>query len=919
MGFLGLLKRYLQNKTGIAQPSEALAQLLKGIELHQVGDFQTSLTASQQALELYRMNVDRAGEGAALGNLGLAYQGLGNYQQALNCHQASLEIAQTLSNKQSEASSLGNLGLVYFQLGDYSAAGKHHAQHLDLAKTLDDAQGIANALGNLGMVFDAIGQYSEAMDYHRQALELKKELGDRQGVASTLGNLGIVQYSIGNYKQALDYHQQHLNISREIADKFGEATALSHIGNTYYLLGQSDNALTYYEQHLAIAQNIGDKFGEGSALSNLGNAYQLLKQYEQALEHYQHALRITQEIQDVQGEGSTYNSLGTTYLFLENLQAATDCFEKAFAISNKIGDLTVKAAALDNLGNVCQALQQYDSAIQAQKQAYQINQEIGDIEGIGTAANNLGNTYCQSGNFAEAESILREGIQTWESLRTELEDLQKVSLIDTQRTAYALLQEALVAQERYHEALEVSEQGRAQAFIELLLSRSIHPIGTETANKLKPTPIQTEQIQQLAQQLRITIVEYSIVQTRYPLMYAWVISPSGDINFQAIDCAPLIENLGVSSLQEMSWKMHEEIGVEGLVRGQSQDNSQVGDTTVTNYPLLQSLHQYLIGPIQQYLPRHPDDLVAIVPQNDLFLIPFNALSDGHGIPLIDQHTLLTVPSIQTLELLLTQSTVHKSPLSNRETTLIVGNPTMPAVSVKLGEAPAPLANLPGAEAEARAIAQLLDVDCVTGKLATKPAIQSQLLTAKRIHLATHALLDDIRQVGMPGAIALAPSDNDIGFLSADEIMEYQMQADFIILSACVTGLGKLTGDGVVGLSRSFLAAGVPRLVVSLWSVSDISSTLLMVKLHHLLNDIQEPQIGYMAQTLRQAQQWLRSLTTEQAVAELHKLQPHIQESFRNRSRVGQAYFNRYLKDMHNRSPYPFANPAYWASFTTVGI
>ncbi len=108
-------------------------------------------------------------------------------------------------------------------------------------------------------------------------------------------------------------------------------------------------------------------------------------------------------------------------------------------------------------------------------------------------------------------------------------------------------------------------------------------------------------------------------------------------------------------------------------------------------------------------------------------------------------------------------------------------------------------------------------------------------------------MDDIKQLSVPGAIALAPSDNDNGFLTAGEILEMKLNAELIVLSACSSGQGKITGDGVIGLSRSLFAAGIPSVIVSLWSVGDDSTEFLMTKFYQNLQSGMNK-----AQSLRQA-------------------------------------------------------------------
>lgn len=110
---------------------------------------------------------------------------------------------------------------------------------------------------------------------------------------------------------------------------------------------------------------------------------------------------------------------------------------------------------------------------------------------------------------------------------------------------------------------------------------------------------------------------------------------------------------------------------------------------------------------------------------------------------------------------------------------------------------------------------------------------------------------------VPGAIALTPSrtsnadnmaDNNDGFLTATELANLKLTADLVVLSACSTGRGDITGDGVIGLSRSLFIAGVPSVIVSLWNVRDESTALLMTEFYKNLTTRKLTK----AQALRQA-------------------------------------------------------------------
>jgi len=184
--------------------------------------------------------------------------------------------------------------------------------------------------------------------------------------------------------------------------------------------------------------------------------------------------------------------------------------------------------------------------------------------------------------------------------------------------------------------------------------------------------------------------------------------------------------------------------------------------------------------------------------------------------------------------------------------LIIGNPIMPSIWNPATGQDEPLSSLPGAEAEAVAIAQALNTEPLLWESASETAVTQQMPTASILHFATHGLLDygDPTATGVrdfPGAIALAAGNGEDGLLTAAEIYDLNLSAELVVLSACDTGRGRITGDGVIGLSRSFIQAGVPQVMVSLWAVPDAPTAQLMTTFYE-----QRALTDSDAQALRQA-------------------------------------------------------------------
>ncbi len=132
------------------------------------------------------------------------------------------------------------------------------------------------------------------------------------------------------------------------------------------------------------------------------------------------------------------------------------------------------------------------------------------------------------------------------------------------------------------------------------------------------------------------------------------------------------------------------------------------------------------------------------------------------------------------------------------------------------------------------------------------ATSPELGQYRYLHFATHGYLDS--EQPELSAIVLALVDKNghpqSGFLRANDIYNLKLPADLVVLSACQTGLGKeIRGEGIVGLTRGFMYAGVPRVIVSLWSVNDRATEALMAAFYEkLLKEKLTP-----AAALRQAQ------------------------------------------------------------------
>ncbi|NEP01982.1 MAG: CHAT domain-containing protein [Symploca sp. SIO2E9] len=715
------------------------------------------------------------------------------------------------------------------------------------------------------------GQLKIAIDLWEQALKIYQEITNPKLEASILGNLGIAYNNLGEYLQAIDYHKQALVIMQEIGNRQGEWKVLLNLGNAYESLGHYEQVITYYQQSLAIVEEINNREGEALILGNLGAIYAQQKDYTQAQSYYKQSLAIAQDINDQESQAYNFQNLGSSYYaqsvddylqgdisqaqIQEYVRKAIEHFQNSLAIAKEINNRKLEGEVLVNLGMTHEKTGDYASAFKYYQESLAIAQALGRRRLEATALNNLGHALFNSGKLIEAETKVRQALEILESLRPGLPDADKVSIFDTQVSKYNLLQQILIAQGKIEESLEIAEQGRARAFVELIAQR-LSPEAASEFN-LKSQPPNIAQIKQIAQQHNATLVEYSLVpdhefnfqgkqRGETSQLFIWVVQPTGKIDFRQVDLKEIRQEQK-NTLTTLVEHTREAIGVgeRGIFSMETETQANQEGYLTKN---LQMLHKLLIEPIADLLPTEEESHVIFIPQEDLFLVPFPALQNASEQYLIEKHTILSAPAIQVLALTQEQrervKNLHATSLPNQNI-LVVGNPTMP--TLKVGERQEPLKPLQGAETEAIEIASLLGTQALIGDQATKTEIIKQLPSARLVHLATHGLLDEILESGIPGAIALAPSENDHGFLTSREILELKLNAELVVLSACHTGEGKLTGDGVIGLSRSLIAAGTPSTIVSLWAVPDNATAVLMKEFYRNFQQNQDK-----AQALRQA-------------------------------------------------------------------
>ena len=766
---------------------KAERHLSTGLHLSAKGDF-------QQALQMAQTQQSRVGQLRALVGLARVEYLQGRYAFARPFLQRADRFA---SNPVDRGPILSVRGAILVEQGDYRDAHQALRQglaFLQIGGRRDRAQmaAIQRTRIDLGRTLGFLGWYDRALAMLQSAASASFDNNNRQLALQAIGD---VQFELGQYLDARENYQWALGTPGS-SDRLRQAQILVRLGQTQQVLGELDEAEMLYQQALRQIRGLGAWSQQVFALNFLGQVAAERGEPERALEFFEEA-RAT------------------------------------FSSSGGVG----RVLTLLNLAHFYRQQGDLKRAIEFFEDALQWAQSNGDRVGIVRARSGLGQSYLERREITAAIRELEASTAEFEQLRPGLRDDQKVALFETQKHTYRLLQRAHVLQGNFAEALLAAERSRARAFVELLARRL-----SEEGSSEPPAPPTLEELFATARNQNVTLVSYSILyddRQQETDLFAWVIAPSGKLNFHQLPLAAGQTALTTSVAQS---RRSAAIGrglrnvvteIRSDARGGSPaPNGPTAKNAAQEPPLrpTQQAYRLLIEPIANLLPADPEATVVFVPDGPLFLLPLPALQDADGTYLIERHTMAVTPSIQALAL------TRSLPDLSLERATIVGNPA---------PFPEDLVPLPGAEAEAKAIGQLLEVQPLIGNQATEQALRETLPQASLIHLATHGFFD-ARQ-GLQSSIALASTDGDDGFLTAAEILDLELQASLAVLSACDTGRGQVTGDGVIGLSRSLMSVGVPSAIVTLWAIPDLPTAELMTEFYRQLQ--QDPD---KVQALRQA-------------------------------------------------------------------
>ncbi|XP_076139979.1 tetratricopeptide repeat protein 28-like [Alosa pseudoharengus] len=850
------------------------------------GHYELALRCYEDQLQLAQRLKEPSAEARVYGNMGITKMNMGVVEEALGFFEQQLATLQQLSSSQASLErgrAYGNLGDCYDALGDHEEAIKHYEQHLSVAQSLNHLQDQERAYSGLGNGHRALGHLQQALVCFEKRLVVAHELGECALKAQAYGELGALHSLLGNYEQALSCLERQLAIARETRDRPLEADASCGLGGVYQLMSEHEMALRCHQLDLQIATETGSAERQARAYGNLGLTYESLGNHERAVAFQEQHLSIAAETNDLAAKTLAYGSLGRTHHTLRNYSQAVMYLQEGLRLAEQLSRREDEAKIRHRLGlslwasgNLEEAQHQLYRAsalfetirheaqhstdyklslFHLQTACYQALQRV--LVSLGhhdeaLAVAERGRTRAFADLLVERQTGHQDDPYTPVTVETILETVNaQRALVLYYSLAAGYLYSWLLAPGsgilKFHEVY-VGEGGSEGGSAEF----------QESGGGVGSPPAASSLDQHIASTREALGVEsyYSRVCSSSETE-----SEAGDLldfedRLSSADPSGFLRRVSRTSLFNRSF--HSMSSLASAPVSPVRESSSLPRRTSSTKPPLRALYDLLIAPMEGGLMHSCGAAgrlkqLVLVLEGELYLIPFALLKGSCSNEyLYERFSLIAVPSIGGLTA--TSKGVSRRTGSGQITggvsmAAVVGNPRLPSgVMDRWLWGP-----MPSAEEEALMVAEQLGCQALTGAAATKERVMAALSQAECVHFATHVswklaalVLSPVPDVAGGASHAhthathtvhTLPDDasdaesicdstplQDI-LLTAADLLDLKLSVKLVVLGSYQESVSKVTADGVVGLTRAFLAAGAQCVCVSLWPVPVAASKL----------------------------------------------------------------------------------------------
>jgi CHAT domain-containing protein len=779
-----------------------------------------------QAIDMRRRTGDLAALGTSLTYRGNVYAETGKPIAARDAFEAALDVFKTAGEPWQRSEALNSIANLYYNMGRLQAADDAYLEAVDIAHKTGDAASEMAYRNNLALNLLEEYRFSEALDHLDVVQTLLQTTPDAEQEMRFHLNRGVTWMAMDELERAREDLLKLLELAKANQAAQFHLQATINLGQLLGRMGAYERAIGYADKAKALAYEAQDSRNARGADALAADMYWRLGQYDKALDHWNDALE--QDNYDGMKGYSLQDRLSIAIVdaaagHLEDarrqfryLRPEVDAFGKASlvqALDFGIGH-TYEASDPDS------AAHYYEKGLAGMEQGREAARG-GELR-TGFLSGNRRRAYEEVARYYASLQENDHGNEWSSRAFVTIERAKARGLLDMLRTTIASQEspeEKKVLDELYSLDPKAPDYTTAKHRVEDRYESLREARIEASTGKLGSDGVVTPRDVQKVIDKKTTVLSYALGDSASLL---WVVDRDG------------------YELHELPPRSELRTDVERLRDALSRPGA--GDKALR--AASRKLYLSLVAPAENRLAGSKN--LVIFPDGFLFEIPYEILltadpGDGDGWSdlafLASRYITVYAPSASVFV------SLEKHKTRNYKLDLLaVGDPDFGSLDGGGGG----LAQLPYTRSEVLAISK--DVkkekkEVLLGEGATEASVKRALATSppRLLHLATHGLVDPVDPAASSVALCRNDSSGEDGYWHTLEILASPVDVGLVVLSACESARGKVSrGEGVVGLSRAFIASGAGGVVASLWSVSDESTATLMRKFYDNMLGDKEP-------------------------------------------------------------------------------
>lgn len=804
-----------QNKSSDQQTKVLLTNKVAEILM-----MQGKLDEAESRLKNIPESISEFSKAITLTNTGFLYLNKGRYDLALENLQSALTKFQTSGNQNTKESAkcVSTLGLVYGSTRKYQQAEENHLIALQIRERLfgPESEEVAASYNDLGLIYLETDPDKSLEYFEKAQASYQKAHGlNHPKIAISSTNIGFAYRKLELFGDAIVNFENAKAIWEKIYPNGhpNQALVLSYLGQTYRQMNDSKAAIGYFEKALELYQkSYGAKHSDiASTYNDLGILKLGENNYKNAINYFQKAMIANSpsfnnsDIDQNPFVKENYNG----FILLYSLRWKAQSLESLYYGSTlKLDDLRLALSSLHSCDSLIDDIRHHSS-------------DETDKIALGEIANEV---YEDGVRIAQAVS----------ELIFDSKKYKEEAFLFAEKSKSAVLQESIA------EAKAKSFSGIPNELLEQ--EKNLKSNITLLNQKISLKPAADEE-KKLRERLFSLNLEYEAfikrLEKEYPNYFNLKFNqttPSVATLQNSLNNETAIVSFFVAEKSKRIYQFlitKKQFKINNLTLPDDFDRVVRGFNNSLFYSDFATYRKSSTSLSKVLTPHFPASIkqIVIVPSGRLGTVPFEALPQNvrkitdfsSADFLVKKYSI----SYEFSTALMLQKNEHS--VSQNTPSIYLCAPIQFPQKDNLSE-------LPGTEQEVTTIASLFKNASHVAKFqdANETAIKTANLSEYNyLHFATHGIVDETEPE--LSRIFLNAGSQDDGNLFSGEIFNLQLNAELAVLSACQTGLGKLSkGEGVIGLSRALTYAGAKSIVVSFWNVADESTAQLMTEFYKTL-------------------------------------------------------------------------------------